>query len=223
MCHLDIVKGEINALVSGSELYNVKIAIKTLPKKKWADVKNRCTGQIGSLLELLQGRLSKGVMAVVTDRDRGLFPLPREISLKCSCPDWAVMCKHVAAVLYGVGARLDEKPELLFLLRGVDHENLISAEAGTVASAIAGTKGGRRRIADDALADVFGIEMTEDRAPAEERPSRRRKQSAHKSKKNPKVAAKRTAKRKTKAEGQTTEVKKTRLYPAQVASKLLGG
>ena len=162
VCHLDVAKAEVNAMVGGSELYTVKVVIKTLPRKKWKAVKNRCAGQIGSLLELLQGRLSKNVMSVVTDRKKGLFPLPGEINMQCSCPDWAVMCKHVAAVLYGVGARLDEEPELLFLLRGADHEELISAEVG-VAAAAAGSKGRRRRIADDALEDVFGIEMSADR------------------------------------------------------------
>src|SRR6202034_2630588 len=96
----------------------------------------RCSGKIGSLLELLQGRLSTNVMTVVTDRHEGLFPQPSEIKLDCSCPDWAVMCKHVAAVLYGVGARLDTKPELLFILRGVDHEELIAADAAAAASAL---------------------------------------------------------------------------------------
>lgn len=158
VCHLDISRGEVHAIVSGSELYTVSVAIQTMAPKKWQNVKNRCVGQISSLLELLQGRFSKNVMAVVTDRQNGLFPLPGEIRLQCSCPDWAVMCKHVAAVLYGVGARLDEAPELLFLLRGVDHEELIGAEVGLAAVA-AGAKDGRRRIAEDALADVFGIEM----------------------------------------------------------------
>jgi uncharacterized Zn finger protein/DNA-binding XRE family transcriptional regulator len=165
VCHLDIAKGEVKAMVSGSELYNVKVTIKTLPGEKWKEVKNRCAGQIGSLLELLQGRLSANVMSVVTHRNQGLFPLPGEISLKCSCPDWAVMCKHVAAVLYGVGARLDERPELLFLLRGVDHDELISTEVGLVTAATE-VKSGRRRIADEALADVFGIEMPEEVNPA---------------------------------------------------------
>jgi len=201
VCHLDIAKGEINAMVSGSELYKVKVAIKTLPPKKWKDVKDRCAGQIGSLLELLQGRLSDNVMAVVTDRDKGLFPLPKEISLKCSCPDWAVMCKHVAAVLYGVGARLDEKPDLLFLLRGVDHEELISAEVG-VATATGKAKGGRRRIADDAVADVFGIEMSEDAPHAKSRISRRRNETT------PKKTTKGAAKRKASTRKSTTWAKK---------------
>ncbi len=206
VCHLDIARGEVNAMVSGSRLYTVKVAVKTLPRKKWKDVKNRCAGQIGSLLELLQGRLSENVMSVVTDRNKGLFPLPAEISLHCSCPDWAVMCKHVAAVLYGVGARLDEKPELLFLLRSVDHEELISADVGVVT--VKASKGGRRRIAEDALTDVFGIEMSEDVTTSTAKPLPRRKRAGAKSKKTPKVAVKRKTTRKEKVGGKTVQTRK---------------
>ncbi|MBS1269298.1 MAG: hypothetical protein MAG794_00247 [Gammaproteobacteria bacterium] len=208
VCHLDIAKGEVNAMVSGSGLYTVKVSIKTLPRKKWKSVKSRCAGQIGSLLELLQGRLSRNVMAVVTDPNQGLFPLPGEIGLKCSCPDWAVLCKHVAAVLYGVGARLDEEPGLLFLLRAVDQEELIGAEVG-VATAAAGTKGGRRRIADEALADVFGIEMSEDPTPAGVKSSRRRGKAVPKSKKTSKVAVTRAGKRRAKVGGKSSQARKT--------------
>lgn len=192
VCHLDITRGEVNAMVSGSALYKVKIAIRTLPGKKWKDIKKRCAGQIGSFLELLQGKLSSNVMSVVTDRKNGLFPLSGEISLQCSCPDWAVMCKHVAAVLYGVGARLDEQPELLFLLRGVDQEELISVDVD--AAAVAGTKGGRKRIEDEALADVFGIEMAEKTTLKTTKPAPQRKKDAAGSKKVPGAAAKQTVK-----------------------------
>ena len=161
VCHLQIAPGEVKAMVSGSELYNVSIAVKKLPGKKWAEFKKICAGQIGSLLELLQGRLSENVMSVVTHRDNGLFPIPAEITLKCDCPDWAVMCKHVAAVLYGVGARLDERPELLFLLRGIDHEELISAEAGSAAVSRAVRGDGDGRIAEEELSSLFGIEMSD--------------------------------------------------------------
>ena len=158
VCHLAVAKGRIEAKVSGSALYDVKVEIKTLPGKQWSAIKGRCGGQIGSLLELLQGRLSDHVMAVVTDRQDGLFPSPKEISFECSCPDWAVMCKHVAAVLYGVGARLDAKPELLFLLRGVNHEELIEADAeAAVAGATA--RGKSKRLAAADLSDVFGIDI----------------------------------------------------------------
>ncbi|MEW6666324.1 MAG: antitoxin Xre-like helix-turn-helix domain-containing protein [Thermodesulfobacteriota bacterium] len=164
VCHLDIAEGAVKAMVSGSDLYNVNIEIRKLAKNKWAQVRNRCAGQIGSLLELLQGKLSKGVMAVVTDRDSGLFPHPGEITLHCTCPDWAVMCKHVAAVLYGVGARLDEKPELLFLLRGVDYEELICEGAGLSSVSGASERAGSPRIAEGDLSHLFGIEMAESEA-----------------------------------------------------------
>jgi len=180
VCHLEIQRGRIQAMVSGSALYDVTIRIDKLPSKKWQDVKGRCAGRIGSLLELLQGRLSKGVMEVVTDPQAGLFPLPEEIGLTCSCPDWAVVCKHVAAVLYGVGARLDREPALLFLLRGVNEEELITA--GADAAATVGEARGTGRIAEEDLSELFGIDMAEeateaeapvDQGPAETGPSAR--------------------------------------------------
>jgi uncharacterized Zn finger protein len=174
VCHLEIGGGEVKAIVSGSELYDVKIKINKLPQNIWSNVKERCSGHIGSLLELLKGRFSNAVMSVVTDRNAGLFPRPTEINLDCSCPDWAVMCKHVAAVLYGVGARLDERPELLFLLRGVDHEELIMAK--TTATALAGGKrDGLKYVAESDLEDVFGIELFEEVSTDSLRPSTKTK------------------------------------------------
>lgn len=159
VCHLGVESGEISAIVSGTTLYTATIAVKPLAKKRWDEVKKQCSGQIGSLLELLQGKFSTSVMAVVTDKTNGLFPAPAEISFACTCPDWADMCKHVAASLYGVGARLDENPEMLFLLRGVDHQELISVDPMVAIGTV--EKGGRRRIADDSLSDVFGIDLSE--------------------------------------------------------------
>lgn len=158
VCHLAIAKGTIEAKVSGSELYKVKVSIKTLPGKKWSLLKQRCSGQVGSLLELLQGRLSNNVMEVVTDRKEGLFPLPGEMSFHCSCPDWASMCKHVAAALYGIGNRLDTKPELLFLLRGVDHSEMIQADAEKAVDGVT-SRGKSKRLAATEIEEVFGIEI----------------------------------------------------------------
>lgn len=197
VCHLGIERGTIDAIVSGSELYKIKIEITPLPVAQWNEVKNRCAGQIGSLLELLQGKLSTHVMAVVTDRDRGIFPAPKEIRLKCSCPDWAVMCKHVAAVLYGVGARLDANPALLFLLRGVDHEELVSAGIGLPGAT--GTHKGRARISDDALADVFGIEIAEDRGTVKTETAGGKKKNQSKSLKTSRSESSRKTGRTTKA------------------------
>jgi uncharacterized Zn finger protein len=158
VCHLAIAKGRIEAKVSGSSLYTVTIDIKTLPPNKWKSLKADCAGQVGSLLELLQGKLSDRVMAIVTDRNDGLFPSPNEISLDCSCPDWATMCKHVAAVLYGVGSRLDSQPELLFALRGVNHQELVSTEAAKAVVA-KGSRSKGRTLDEANLTDVFGIDV----------------------------------------------------------------
>ncbi len=157
--HLDIRKGAIEALVSGSSLYKIKIGIKPVKPAKWAGLCKECAGGIGSLMELLAGKLSERVMNVMTKPGSGLFPAPAEIALDCSCPDWADMCKHVAAVLYGVGARLDHKPELLFLLRHVDHNELVS-QASVVTALTDGTGAADAATLDAAeVADVFGIEL----------------------------------------------------------------
>lgn len=149
---LAIETGRIEALVNGSSMYRIDISISPLPKKKWTALKAQCAGGISSALELLQGKISDNVMQSVCDRDSGLFPSPAEIKLSCDCPDWADLCKHLAAVLYGVGARLDESPELLFKLRGVDYQELISAElaidVGPAESELTGD-----------LGDIFGIDL----------------------------------------------------------------
>lgn len=153
---LQIEAGCVHAMVSGSDLYTVDIKIKPLPKNKWEEIKTQCAGQIDSLVELLMGSISKSVMEIVTRKGEGLFPSPREISLSCSCPDWATMCKHVAATLYGVGARLDREPKLLFTLRGVDPTELIES-AMTQPKASKPRKG--RVLDTDSLSSVFGVDI----------------------------------------------------------------
>jgi uncharacterized Zn finger protein len=171
---LKIGTARVDALVSGSHLYSVAIEIRPLKAQVWKEVKKACTGRIGSLLELLQGKLSREVMEIVTHPQTGLFPEPAEISFHCSCPDWASMCKHVAAVLYGIGARLDREPELLFRLRDVDHRELIAAS--DVADLAASPGMGDKMIAEEDLAGIFGIEIDEGQAtlsPAPETAKRR--------------------------------------------------
>src|SRR5512138_901063 len=107
---LQITPGKVTARVSGSSLYKIEIKIQPLLPKIWKSIQKECAGKIDSLIELLQGKLSSAVMQVVTRQNGGLFPTPKEINLDCSCPDWADLCKHVAASLYGVGARLDSNP-----------------------------------------------------------------------------------------------------------------
>lgn len=179
---LGITPGKINALVSGSHVYRVEIGIKALDKSRWSTVKSRCAGQLGSLIELLEGRLSEPVMRVITDPEQGLFPKPSEIQMTCSCPDIARLCKHVAAVMYGVGARLDSQPELLFLLRHVDQAELITG-AAELDTPGRGTQ--RKTLDAEDLGDVFGIDI----APAAQ-PAPKKKQAAPR--KPARVALKRT-------------------------------
>jgi len=159
VCHLQIDTGRIEAQVMGTSRYTVSARIAALEPAAWNALKHRCAGGIGSLLELLQGTLSEQVMRVVTDRSSGLFPKPGEMSFSCSCPDWAGMCKHVAATLYGVGNRLDQQPELLFRLRGVDPADLI--EAGLSLPSTRATAPAQERLADDQLAAIFGVDFDE--------------------------------------------------------------
>ena len=155
---LQIYGGKVDALVMGSELYEVRVKVAPLSKLHWKSICKDCAGTIDSLVELLQGRLSQAVMARVSQQKTGLFPAPGEIELSCSCPDQASMCKHVAAVLYGIGARLDAQPALVFRLRAVDEAELIASAAK--GRALATKAPPSAKILDDGdLSALFGLDM----------------------------------------------------------------
>ncbi len=162
---LQISSGSIRALVMGSDLYEVTLAITALPNPRWSAICADCGDAIDSLVELLQGRFSKSVMERLCRQNHGLFPSPGELRLRCSCPDSAGMCKHIAAVLYGVGARLDHQPELLFRLRAVDEKDLI-VSAGRGTSMVAKGAASGKVLAGDDLGDIFGLDMASDEVPA---------------------------------------------------------
>jgi uncharacterized Zn finger protein len=168
---LQIKAGAARALVSGSDIYTVEVTVTAVPKPRWSSICTDCAGAIDSLVELLQGRLSNSVMERICRADTGLFPAPKEIDFDCSCPDSAYMCKHVAAVLYGIGARLDDEPRLLFALRKVDEKHLI-AKAGQGAP-LARSRSGKgnapkagRILASDDLGALFGLELASFDSPA---------------------------------------------------------
>ncbi|HYG69680.1 MAG TPA: SWIM zinc finger family protein, partial [Anaeromyxobacteraceae bacterium] len=173
-CVLDlkIARGEVRAKVFGTELYEAVVRLEPLSRERWAAVRAACAGRVATAVELLAGKVSSAVMAVLSDADRGIFPKPGELDLTCSCPDAAWLCKHLAAVLYGVGARLDEAPELLFTLRGVDVEELVAA-AGDV-TALTGTAAAGATIPEDQLAEIFGIALETGPGPVAPRKRRRR-------------------------------------------------
>jgi uncharacterized Zn finger protein len=155
---LQIAAGAVTALVSGSSLYEIEIDIKPVSKDQWKAICDECGGGIDSLVELLQGRLSNAVMERICRPQQGLFPSPKEIKMDCSCPDGAYMCKHLAAVLYGIGARFDKQPELLFRLRGVDAKDLLAGAGKAISSVTAVSRKERVLEADD-LEEMFGLDL----------------------------------------------------------------
>jgi uncharacterized Zn finger protein len=155
---LQVLAGGVTALVSGSRMYEVKVTVAPVTPAHWNAVCDDCSGAIDSLVELLQGRFSKSVMARLCEQKSGLFPSPQDIIFTCSCPDWASMCKHVAAVLYGIGARLDHQPELLFTLRKVDQQDLITQAGSDLSKPRKGPATGKVLATDD-LSAMFGIEI----------------------------------------------------------------
>lgn len=197
---LKIKPGTVTALVQGSELYRIAIKIEPLNERRWRAFKKSAAGKVINLLDLLQGKLSKDVLADATDKRDGLFPTPDEIKLQCSCPDWADMCKHVAAVLYGVGARLDDKPELFFVLRGVDAQELIVAASETAAAPLSAVEGAGLEGED--LSALFGVEI-EASAPA-----------AQPKKATPAAAAKKAVKPKPKKAARKPVAKPSRRKPS---------
>ena len=207
---LQIAPREVTAMVSGSSIYKVKITVGEVAKPHWKSICTDCSGGIDSLVELLQGRFSKGVMERICRQGAGLFPKPSEIKFSCSCPDYASMCKHVAAALYGVGARLDAKPELLFRLRAVNENDLVADIGQVLPMAKKGPAAGKVLEADD-MAALFGLDMGDAAEvaeaiappPGKKGPAVRKKDGAGLKAVAPKVApAKKVAQAKTAAPGE---------------------
>jgi uncharacterized Zn finger protein len=169
--NLEIEPGKLSAVVAGSELYDTR--------EQWQQIVESSAGQVGSMLDLLAGKLGDGLMKVLTDPDGGLFPKPKEIRFNCSCPDHADMCKHVSAVLYGVGVLLDTKPELLFTLRGVDQAELLSNASSAAITDLSAETGD---LAGVDLSAIFGIdlgtELTIEEPPPVEKKSAKKKAAA---------------------------------------------
>jgi uncharacterized Zn finger protein len=167
---LQIKPGLVESLVQGTDSnpYEIRIEIKTLKKKTWGNIKKACQGEFDSLQELMNGKFPESLSNIFTDTKSGLFPAPKEISFDCSCPDWADMCKHVAATLYGIGARLDSEPELFFTLRGVEVKALVSGAVKDKTSEM--LKKARKKspkvMADSDLSEIFGIDLDIKETPA---------------------------------------------------------
>lgn len=160
---LKISNGLVTALVSGKKIYNIHIDIAPLSITKWNTIKELCKGKIESVTELCSGKFPKDLILVFTDKDMGLFPSLNEMKFYCNCPDYAKMCKHISAVLYGIGARFDSDPNLFFTLRNVNISDLISVVVKEKTKSIiekAKIKSKGTKILSDAnLSSMFGVEV----------------------------------------------------------------
>lgn len=159
---LKVSTGFVEALVCGTDVYEVTIDIATLTKKRWKAMVKACSGKIDSVIELLKGKFSKNVMEVIASKETGLFPHPSEIKINCSCPDYAAVCKHVAAVFYAIGARFDTNPELLFVLRQVDHNELVVTGSALETLIERDIKREEKALASDDLSSIFGLDIAVD-------------------------------------------------------------
>src|ERR1700691_3179318 len=194
---LTIGPGEVTAQVMGSSLYRITVSISEVAGTHWHSSALDCSRSIDTLVELLQGQLSNSVMERITRPATGLFPSPTYISFSCSCPDSAAMCKHVAATLYGIGARLDSAPELLFGLRKVDAKELI-ARAGEGGTSVQKLPGAGRILDSSILADVFGIDFGgTDPKPSHKPTGKKRKSAAPRRAKSANRVGKRSARGKS--------------------------
>jgi uncharacterized Zn finger protein len=197
---IKVGEGEVSSFVKGTDLYEVTIRIKPLPAKAWTALKKRCQGKIADVADLLSGELSDDVLREVTDLEGGLFPSNRQISLSCSCPDWADMCKHCAATLYAVGALLDDNPRHLFTLRGVDAAELIGSVATTIDALTTpdsqpDDRAAALALGEQDLSSLFGVtlvpdnvmldELTADIVPPKSRASNLQKKSSIKKPRKP--------------------------------------
>lgn len=195
---LQLKPGRVTALVQGSEVqpYRVAITVDTLSANHWSTIRTACAGCFDSLSELLAGTFPQALKDLFFAKGAGLFPSPREIHFDCSCPDWASMCKHVAAALYGVGARFDEDPSLFFALRGITMDDIITQTvADTTQTLLRKAEHQRANVLDNVdLGDVFGIRLDDLHTPrpvlprVQPKPSTRTKHAAH----TPKTPASKT-------------------------------
>ncbi|WP_320041646.1 SWIM zinc finger family protein [uncultured Desulfobacter sp.] len=188
---LKIQPGKVSGLVMGSTStpYRITVTIKPIPQKQWQHIKNQCRGKMDSIKQLMTGKFPKALESLFTQKGKGLFPSPKEIELDCSCPDWAVMCKHVAAVLYGIGARLDQDPALFFILRKAKVDDLVAETVQESKKDLLNRSGKKSsRIIDEKsqnLSDMFGIDIDMDEAPplpsAKTKPAGKASVKSHKS------------------------------------------
>lgn len=174
---LKLAATTITAIVAGSrpKPYNITIKLKPLGPKVEQALMAKSRAALDSLQALLAGEFPADLKEAFFESGTGLFPAPQEIEFKCSCPDWASMCKHVAAALYGTAVRLDEKPELFFALRGIKIGDFVGQMVKRESAKMLRKAAAKSdRVLETAAADLsklFGIAMESPNASVQEQPA----------------------------------------------------
>ena len=156
---LTITGNQAEALVFDQELYEIRIIMEPVDPAQLKQIQTLCAGKINSLLDLIQGNLSEDILQILSDPEKGLFPRYDEIRFICNCLDDSILCKHAAAVLYGIGPVLDQKPDLFFSLRGIDYSMLFSGIDAEKITDDPQTSDQTAAFHDIDLEKTFGIEL----------------------------------------------------------------
>jgi uncharacterized Zn finger protein len=219
---LQIKEGKITSLVRGSSLYDIQITIDKLPSETWANIRQSCGQDIRSLIDLMRGKLPTNVLERLCNGQQGMFPSPEEVKISCSCPDYATLCKHAAATLYGVGHLLDSRPEIFFQLRGVDQNDLVSEALNHDPTAQLSSQDSATELAPEDLESIFGINLATvaPSTPANEEAAETRQKSKT-NKKNVKAKPQSVKKSPSEKKAERKSVKKVALKktPKSVAKK----
>ena len=127
--NIDVHPGRVTARVQGSRRapYSVSIEITPLSDDQWEQAIDAMAQQALFAAQLLAGEMPPEIEDVFQAAGVSLFPTSDDIAMACSCPDWAVPCKHIAAVYYLLGEEFDRDPFLLFTLRGRTREQVMEA------------------------------------------------------------------------------------------------
>lgn len=125
---LTIDAGSVTAQVQGSRVrpYRVRIGVTAFGKADWARVERELAGNAWYLAKLLAGEMPEDIEDVFTGLGLSLFPAgAADLTLDCTCPDWGVPCKHLAATFYLLAESFDDDPFQILAWRGRRREDLL--------------------------------------------------------------------------------------------------
>jgi uncharacterized Zn finger protein len=126
----ELSQGKVTARVQGSRVrpYHVRIGVLPLTTAQWRRVQDRLASQALFRAKLLAGEMPHEIEEVFAECGTPLFPRSAaDLDMHCSCPDWGVPCKHLAAVCYVLAEEFDRDPFGMLAWRGQARDDLLAA------------------------------------------------------------------------------------------------